>query len=103
MANNTNNNEEVLKRFNDMRKDSAYQAPEAIKDRYESFLISELNRREGETKKATALQIVNDLVEMQEKNGNSDKGTLMAIQWGIMKGWGIEPEDLKSKYLSKEK
>lgn len=59
-------------------------------DEYDSLL--------SQAKRETALQIVCDLSEMIKNPGNSEVGTLMAIQWGIMKGWGIEPEDI-NKYL----
>lgn len=61
------------------------------------WFSSKLQEAEQRGRRETALQIVNDLQKMRENPGHAEVGTVGAIQWGIMKGWGIEPGELKGK------
>jgi hypothetical protein len=56
--------------------------------------IEEERKNVRELRKEICLQIVNELTAMIKHPGNSDKGTLLAIKWGIMRNNNIEPEEI---------
>lgn len=97
-----NCHERLKKYISQVREEAFREGQKNGKAAYKGQATREAYQRGySEARRETAIKIVVGLEDFKSTQHEPNCGNVRAAIWGIMKGWGIEPEDI-DEYLSKK-